>query len=217
MYAYISPISNSLGHRSLVEKADILHRDISENNVMISPNPAPEEPKGFLIDLDLAKYITAYENSGASGRAGTQVFMAIEVLKGDVSHTLRHDLESFFWLFLWICATKERKPYIGRWPNPIQSWTESPESARTRKWVQVTNKDDFDKLLDLFHITFNSSVKQLAREIKRVLFPLWMHKTGGMDGLRYIRYLEDAGYDNVIAAFDRCLKDNDLDRKVEGC
>ena len=179
---------------------------------MISPNPAPEDPKGFLIDLDLAKYITNYKSSGASERTGTQVFMAIEVLKGNVNHIWRHDLESFFWLFLWICATKEREPYSGRWPDPIQPWTQTPQSAENMKWAQVTNTSKFDELLDLFHDMFHCSVKKLAGEIRKVLFPIG--KTGEKE---YLKHTErDAGYDKVIAAFDTCLEDKDLDRKVEG-
>ena len=47
---------------------------------------------------------------------------------------------------------------------------------------------------------------------ERVLFPIG--KTGEKV---YLKHTErDAGYDNVIAEFDRCLKDKDLDRKVEG-
>ena len=143
--------------------------------------------------------------------------MAIEVLHGNVNHTWRHDLESFFWLFLWICATKEKKPYSGIWPDPIQPWTQTPESARVQKWAQVTNKGDFNELLDLFHGMFHNSVKKLAQEIKKVLFPLRVDTSEGE--IRYI-YLEDterdAGYDKVIAAFDTCLEDKDLDQKVEG-
>ncbi|KAH6667401.1 hypothetical protein B0J14DRAFT_178227 [Halenospora varia] len=45
------------GHRSLLEDGRILHRDISENNIIII-NPADEgDPKGMLIDLDLAKEV----------------------------------------------------------------------------------------------------------------------------------------------------------------
>ncbi len=41
--------------------------------------------------------------SGAPGKTGTKVFMAIGALRGD-SHTFMHDLESFFWVIFWICV-----------------------------------------------------------------------------------------------------------------
>jgi serine/threonine protein kinase len=86
------------GHRSLLEDGKILHRDISENNIIITELPAEEAPKGRLIDLDLAKELDSMP-SGARHRTGTMQFMAIEVLEGK-GHTYRHDLESFFYVFV---------------------------------------------------------------------------------------------------------------------
>ena len=43
------------GYRSLLKVGKILHRDVSENNIIITELPAKEAPKGRLIDLDLAK------------------------------------------------------------------------------------------------------------------------------------------------------------------
>ena len=61
------------------------------------------EKEGFLIDLDLAIRIDDIQPSGAPSRTGTKVFMAIRALYGD-PHTFMHDLESFFWVFFWICV-----------------------------------------------------------------------------------------------------------------
>ncbi|KAH9915730.1 uncharacterized protein B0H18DRAFT_1215343 [Fomitopsis serialis] len=35
-------------------------------------------------------------------RTGTLYFMAVEIIEGGVVHEVRHDLESFFWLLLWL-------------------------------------------------------------------------------------------------------------------
>jgi hypothetical protein len=43
-----------LGHKSLLEDGKILHRDISENNIIITESATEGGPKGRLIDLDLA-------------------------------------------------------------------------------------------------------------------------------------------------------------------
>ena len=88
----------------LFTNGDILHRDISENNVIITD---PSEANGFtgmLIDLDLAKVVGS-ERSGARHQTGTVEFMAIQVLQ-KAAHTYRHDLESFFYVLLWICARR---------------------------------------------------------------------------------------------------------------
>ena len=63
-------------HRSLYIKGQILHRDISENNIIIID---PKEAGGFtgmLIDEDLAKEIGS-GRSGARYQTGTMEFMAI--------------------------------------------------------------------------------------------------------------------------------------------
>lgn len=59
----------------------------------------------MLIDLDLAKVIGS-GRSGARHQTGTMEFMAIEVLF-DINHTYRHDLESFFYVLIWLCARRE--------------------------------------------------------------------------------------------------------------
>jgi hypothetical protein len=52
------------------------------------------------VDLDLAKELDSGP-SGARHRTGTMEFMAIEVLESR-AHTYRHDLESFFYVYLWV-------------------------------------------------------------------------------------------------------------------
>jgi serine/threonine protein kinase len=86
------------GHRSLLEDGKILHRDVSENNIIIAASATEGSPKGRLIDLDLAKELDSVL-SGASHRTRTMQFMAIEVLQGK-GHTYPHDLESFFYVFI---------------------------------------------------------------------------------------------------------------------
>jgi Fungal protein kinase len=89
------------GHKSLLEDGRILHRDISKNNIIITEAATDRDPKGMLIDLDLAKELDSVP-SRASHRTGTMQFMAIEVLQGK-GHTYRHDLESFFYVLIWMC------------------------------------------------------------------------------------------------------------------
>ena len=70
-------------------------------NIIIT-NPVPgRELKGCLIDMDLGKELNSVP-SGASHRTGTMQFMSIEVLQGK-GHTFRHDLESLFYVFIWMC------------------------------------------------------------------------------------------------------------------
>jgi Fungal protein kinase len=68
---------------------------------MINENEDTSWPS-FLIDLDLAIRTQRVGASGAKGKTGTRAFMAIGVLQGQ-KHSFMHDLESFFWVFFWIC------------------------------------------------------------------------------------------------------------------
>lgn len=49
-------------HRSLYYDGKILHRDISENNIIVTDAEGEGDPRGILINLDLAKEL----NSGPS-------------------------------------------------------------------------------------------------------------------------------------------------------
>ena len=54
----------------------------------------------MLIDPDFAKELDS-GSSGARHRIGMMEFMAVEVLKG-ISHIYRYDLESFFYVSVWL-------------------------------------------------------------------------------------------------------------------
>ncbi|KAJ6114174.1 hypothetical protein N7512_007619 [Penicillium capsulatum] len=84
------------GHQSL-QRAGILHRDISINNLMINEDKENPSWPSFLIDLDLAIKEQRVGVSGANGKTGTRAFMAIGSLLGE-KHSFMHDLESFFWV-----------------------------------------------------------------------------------------------------------------------
>lgn len=66
-------------HKSLYLQGNILHRDISENNIIITDRKATGYV-GMLIDLDLAEEL-GIGRSRARCRNGTMEFMAIEVLQ----------------------------------------------------------------------------------------------------------------------------------------
>ena len=120
------------GHRSLYQDAKILHRDVSKNNIIIADAENDADPRGMLIDLDLAKEL----NSGLSEarhQTGTMEFMAIEVLQG-YAHTYRHDLESFFYVFLWIIIR-----YI-----PEGSKKYLAKESKLRRWYTGSYEDIAD-------------------------------------------------------------------------
>ncbi|KAA8914714.1 hypothetical protein FN846DRAFT_925709 [Sphaerosporella brunnea] len=90
------------GHRTLYNTHQILHRDVSLFNILIDDDSS-RPGKGVLIDLDLAIRRERTQATGASHRTGTQDFMAPGLLSGN-PHCFRHDLESFFYVLLWIAT-----------------------------------------------------------------------------------------------------------------
>jgi serine/threonine protein kinase len=160
--------------RSLLSKAKILHRDISENNIIITDPETADGFTGMLIDLDLA--IVGDERTGGRHMTGTMEFMAIDVLRG-VEHTYRHDLESFFYVLLWMCARRawEREFHCKRKDRPADSVL--------RDWYGDTNKkvagmkqgsmhaDRFKEILDDFVPAFDC-IKPSCMKLRSILFPL---------------------------------------------
>ena len=161
-------------HQSLFVAGNILHRDISPNNIIITDPETADGFKGMLIDLDMAKA----QNSGPSGArqiTGTIQFMAIEVLR-NIDHTYRHDLESFFYVLLWMCAYKS-------WYNGFPGEDEkAPKESSFRLW-EIGNFDQiarikegdmsgtFKRILEEFPQRLNV-LNPLCWKIRGILFPL---------------------------------------------
>ncbi|KAI5779566.1 hypothetical protein EDC01DRAFT_305336 [Geopyxis carbonaria] len=157
-------------HQSLFEKANILHRDISINNIMISKAPSVDGPKGFLIDLDYAKMVDSETRSGAPHRTGTVEFMAIEVLSGKAIHSWRHDLESFFYVLIWTCIRNRMTPSVSpQLEEMLFQW--STNIARHVKRAIMGDDMTFeDEFLNHLSEPF-LEIKGLLKGIRGDLFP----------------------------------------------
>ena len=192
-------------HRSLYTKGKILHRDISENNIIITNPREADGFTGMLIDEDLAKEIGS-GRSGARHQTGTMEFMAIEVLQR-IAHTYRHDLESFFYVLLWMCArrTWERefkcKPEDRPKRNILTKWyTGSFDDIADAKKGYM-HEDDFEKILMEFPRAFDHA-KPLCKTIRGILFP---YKNGLLIGTPPDP--PEELYDPIIEAFDNAIAD----------
>ncbi|KAJ7223116.1 hypothetical protein GGX14DRAFT_657327, partial [Mycena pura] len=109
-------------HHQIAYDAGVLHRDISDGNVLFEE--LTENPNGFLLDWDYAEftpeglknfYAAFPSRAGDSDRdqyedidkslkdfTGTFPFVAIEIMRNTVIHGFHHDLESIYWLLVWM-------------------------------------------------------------------------------------------------------------------
>ena len=193
-------------HRSLYIKGRILHRDVSENNIIITNPKEVDGLTGMLIDVDLAKEIGSGP-SGARHRTGTMEFMAIEVLQG-VDHTYRHDLESFFYVLLWICARRiwEREHFCPADDQPEESiltgWYSGSFKTIANNKEHVMGVNGFKQVLDEFPTAFDD-LKPLCKKIRGILFPVLQ------DGALFTGTPSDPPeelYDPIIAAFEDAIQ-----------
>lgn len=92
------------GHKNLHD-IGILHRDISLHNILLG-DPADEGNRGILVDLDMAIFLNRTRtNALADLRTGTRAFQAINILNERGYHRHIEDLESFFYVLVWVCFT----------------------------------------------------------------------------------------------------------------
>lgn len=196
-------------HRSLYLVGGILRRDISPGNIIIpSHNVVPggnNVPKGVLIYLDVAGLAQMPSKQFESVVA--PLFQAIGVLQAylpDNPHTYRHDLESFFYCFLFLAICKRPVP-VGE--NQLQlpetsvlkMWTEGRPVDRARRKIKDMHGEGFRAIMAEFTSEFRG-LQELAEKLRRLLFPiraekLWTgtdHTTEGMAAL----------YNGMIEAFD---------------
>lgn len=157
------------GHKSLWRKARLLHRDISLCNLMID-----KDNHGFLIDLDLAIHEQRVGISGAKCKTGTWAFMAIGALYGE-QHSFMHDLESFFWVLLWICIhfdgpKKDRVvPRFDKW-NYVDA-DERTEELAGLKLAVVAREDIFMRTTSNYFTEYYQPFAPLMNSLRKVVFP----------------------------------------------
>ena len=126
-------------HKSLLTTGRILHRDISINNIMITlpQYPRPDKSLGSLIDPDLAVRASGSPSSpcGAPERTGTYEFLSIPLLQGKPGHYYHDDLQSFFFVLLWIAYERPRDRDL------LKSWGHAdPMIAAAAKHILKTGR-----------------------------------------------------------------------------
>ncbi|KAI0865140.1 hypothetical protein F4860DRAFT_510303 [Xylaria cubensis] len=183
------------GHKSLRDKAGILHRDISVNNLMINEDTNNLAPFSFLIDLDLAIEEDSRKASGAKSKTGTRAFMAIGALQGQL-HSFMDDLESFFWVLLWICINYQAGGKMVKF-NPLDTWNYMADLDLIHAKLGVINKA---AKTEGYFTPYYQPLIRWVNELRKVVFPdntTWVEE----DQLLYAR---------MIAVLQEAQKDPDV-------
>ena len=134
----------------------------------------------MLIDFDLAVNVDEggrNERSEEQVMTGTLEYIAIEILEGALSkdtsgieHTYRHDLESFFYVFLSVCIRYGWED--GKVPsqNPLNMWyTGKLENISTIKRGHIESGGFDIHVLSKFSPMFEC-VQRLAKTVRDILF-----------------------------------------------
>ncbi|KAK3383803.1 hypothetical protein B0T24DRAFT_688486 [Lasiosphaeria ovina] len=158
------------GHESLYNKAGLLHRDISINNLMINEDVDNPSWSSFLIDLDLAARVQREGASGAKSKTGTRAFMAIGALLGE-QHSFMHDLESFFWVLFWLCIHYDAQ---GRFIKPTEydRWNyESDDIVIVEKKGEVTDEREFLGKAERRFSSYYQPLIPCVNRLRKTVFP----------------------------------------------
>ncbi|KAF1353028.1 hypothetical protein EJ07DRAFT_168594 [Lizonia empirigonia] len=142
------PATANCIHRRVIERDDgePIYK-VSLEYILLADNSSWT---AFLINLDLANQEGRVEASGARGKTGTRVSMAIRVLLDDEQHSFMHDLGSFFWVLSWVCIHYDgQQERVVKW---LDKWNylDADELAGSKRGV-VDDEQDFLKTARRLH------------------------------------------------------------------
>lgn len=180
----------------------MLQRDVSIGNLMMNKDADNPSWPSFLIDLDLAIKSDREKPSGARSKTGTRAFMAIGVLLGE-KHSFMHDLESFFWVLLWICihynGPAEKPTVVHRFDK--WNFSETEELAESKKGA-VVHEGDFKRMVEENIRPYYKSLQPWLNRLRKVVFPnggRWEKEDRGLYS-RMKEVLREAQRDLDVAA-----------------
>ncbi|KAF8808704.1 hypothetical protein BYT27DRAFT_7337683 [Phlegmacium glaucopus] len=193
--------------KCLYERHQMLHRDISPNNLMlIRPNLEGEVRHGLLIDFDYAALIKALGSRAISAgfRTGTPPFMAIDLMlhrdepDKPFCHELRHDLESILYVILWICTSMdgpgiERRVVDPRFMDlPLRMWFDKDANIQNLGYLKLGHIVDAERAILNNFPPFWNSFKPFVRRLLTAFFPIHPIAGSNITPQEMIDILKDA-------------------------
>ncbi|KAG8904629.1 hypothetical protein FRC01_008668 [Tulasnella sp. 417] len=171
-----------------LNKKEILHRDVSSGNLLLGHDM---DSPAFIIDLGLAHWSTQREDDPPTDQSnheraakphhhltGTLPFIAQELLrarlhKRTVKHQIHHDVESVFWVLLYIVLLEEQSTHAKAALGALLST--DVLSVHDRKYFFLNGglDPDFD---DCFKL--EGRFKDLVRFLSRFAAIIWNRSRG---------------------------------------
>ncbi|TBU56638.1 hypothetical protein BD310DRAFT_604670 [Dichomitus squalens] len=198
------------GHRVAMTRAGILHRDVSVNNILIVDDPAEQDQfTGFIHDFDYSSMSRDFPTANSASlsavalsellvgdddggelkeRTGTFHFMSTRLVAGTLAHSPYHDLQSFYWVLLWIVLrhTDHTHPLGDKaCPSIFQLGDENCVGAKVI-WLSSP------KCMDL-SVRDNVPLTVLLREFGNLCLRKMFQDNDPLD------------YDEILAVFDKVL------------
>ena len=98
--------------------------------------------------------------------------MAIGLLLDDGPHTFMYDLESFFWVLLWICVHCNDSDEERNNVYPFVGWNYDPfKVLADRKKGFIDNDTDFDQSLKKCVTPYCWDLISCIKSLRKILFP----------------------------------------------
>uniref|UniRef100_D8Q2U0 Fungal-type protein kinase domain-containing protein n=1 Tax=Schizophyllum commune (strain H4-8 / FGSC 9210) TaxID=578458 RepID=D8Q2U0_SCHCM len=164
------------GFHDAIKDRGILHCDISDNNVMLRKPDEYFRSRGLLVDLDCAVFVDERTQMGPKGCSkGTHPFIACNVLNPARAEARApwHDLESFLYVLMYICATcsgpcDTLREDFDIDDSPMGPWLAGDYEHKTRVMFGYDDAAFRAFLDELFDPYFND-LKDLVVDLRRVI------------------------------------------------
>lgn len=170
----------------------------------MTPQHSADSPKGVLLDFNFALDLDNVRP--IEPMVGSDGFMAIGILSRQ-RNTYRHDLESLFYVFLWIAIANDR---VHDEANDILKGM--PKTSRLWKWCSMDfgalgqdktadmSPEGFEGILDEFSSDF-APLRGLAKKLHALIFPVRDGKI--FTGTETDQVAVQRVYDGMADAFNR--------------
>jgi serine/threonine protein kinase len=197
--------------KTLANEKDTVHRDVSYSNILLSKPKTDtndvenKHRRGLLIDFEYAARLSEEYAMTPGLRTGTLPFMSIELLisRLPVFHKARHDLESVFFVFIYLC-TNLSGPQVPRPLHelqelrslPIASWFNPASSMERLGADKLSAMALIDQRIIPYFSEYFEDLKPCALDLYRAIYP----------SLSSLVQPTDISHDAIIRIFDNTLE-----------